>query len=108
MIKLLVGFLLNFPRICEYFFKVVEAYEKEAYSRSRDRNTDLIDEWLRSDKAPEEQDSPFSLETESPFVHRSRKGNNRRDSELCERLGTQQEEINKDFNTHTKTRTQQK
>ena len=84
MIKLLVGFLLNFPRICEYFFKVVEAYEKEAYSRSRDRNADLIDEWLRSDKAPEEQDSPFSLETESPFVHRSRKGNNRRDPKLRE------------------------
>ena len=28
MIKLLVGLLFNFPRICEYFFKIVEAYEK--------------------------------------------------------------------------------
>lgn len=84
MIKLLVSLLLNFPRICEYFFKVVEAYEKEAYSRSRERNADLIDEWLHNDESPEEQDSPFSLETESPFVHRTRKGNNRRDLEVRE------------------------
>ena len=81
MIKLLVSFLLNFPRICEYFFKVVEAYEKEAYNRSRNRNADLIDEWLYSDKT-EEQDSPFHLETESPFIHRPGKGNNRRDPEI--------------------------
>jgi len=85
MIKLLVGFLFNFPKICEYFFKIVEAYEKEAYSRSRNRNIDLIDEWLQDDsKPPEEQDSPFSLETESPFVHRSRKGNHSRDSKVRE------------------------
>ena len=83
MIKLLVGLLFNFPRICEYFFKIVEAYEKEAYSRSRNRNVDLIDEWLQDDsKPPEEQDSPFSLETESPFIHRPGKGNNRRDPEI--------------------------
>ena len=84
MIKLLVSLLLNFPRICEYFFKVVEAYEKEAYNRSRNRNADLIDEWLYSDKPPEEQDSPFSLETESPFVHRPRKGDYRRNPEIRE------------------------
>ena len=78
MIKLLVSLLLNFPRICEYFFKVVEAYEKEAYSRSRERNADLIDEWLHDDEATKEQDSPFYLETQSPFVHRPRKGDNRR------------------------------
>jgi len=78
MIKLLVSLLLNFPRICEYFFKVVEAYEKEAYSRSRERNADLIDEWLSDDEATKEQDSPFYLETQSPFVHRPRKGDNRR------------------------------
>lgn len=41
------------------FFKVVEAYEKEAYSRSRERNADLIDEWLHDDESPEEQDSHF-------------------------------------------------
>ena len=81
MIKLLVSFLLNFPRICEYFFKVVEAYEKEAYNRSRNRNADLIDEWLYSDKT-EEQDSPFHLEVESPFVHRTSKGNYSRDPEI--------------------------
>tara|TARA_R100001129_G_C5308417_1_gene244469 strand:+ start:1239 stop:1481 length:243 start_codon:yes stop_codon:yes gene_type:complete len=79
MIKLLVGFLFNFPRICEYFFKVVEAYEKEAYSRSRERNLDIIDDWLQDDEASGEQDSPFHLETESPFVHHPRKGDNRRD-----------------------------
>lgn len=85
MIKLLVGFLFNFPKICEYFFKIVEAYEKEAYSRSRNRNIDLIDEWLQDDsKPPEEQDSPFSLETESPFVHRSRKGNHSRNPKVRE------------------------
>tara|TARA_Y100001951_G_scaffold104243_1_gene115284 strand:- start:1575 stop:1829 length:255 start_codon:yes stop_codon:yes gene_type:complete len=82
MIKLLVGFLFNFPKICEYFFKIVEAYEKEAYSRSRNRNIDLIDDWLQDDTAASEQDSPFSLETESPFVQRSRKGNNRRDPKV--------------------------
>ena len=81
MIKLLVTFLINFPKICEYFFKVVEAYEREAIKRNRDRNIDLIDEWLR-DEDTTEQDSPFSLETESPFVHRTRKGNNRRDIEV--------------------------
>jgi len=84
MIKLLVSLLLNFPRICEYFFKVVEAYEKEAYNRSRDHNADLIDEWLQDDKPPEEQDSPFYLETESPFVHRPRKGDYRRNPEIRE------------------------
>lgn len=82
MIKLLVSFLLNFPKICEYFFKVVEAYEKEAYRRNREHNTDLIDEWLYNDKAPEEQDSPFYLETQSPFIHRTSKGDYRRDSEI--------------------------
>ena len=84
MIKLLVSFLLNFPKICEYFFKVVEAYEKEAYNRNRERNADLIDEWLYSDEAPEEQDSPFYLETQSPFVHRPRKGDHRRNPEVRE------------------------
>ena len=82
MIKLLVTLLINFPRICEYFFKVVEAYEEEAYKRSREHNTDLIDEWLYNDEPSEEQDSPFHLETESPFIHRPGKGNNRRDPEI--------------------------
>ena len=79
MIKLLVTFLINFPRVCEYFFKVVEAYEEEAYKRNREHNTDLIDEWLYNDETSEEQDSAFHLETESPFIHRPGKGNNRRD-----------------------------
>ena len=82
MIKLLVTFLINFPKICEYLFKVVEAYEREALNRNRERNVDLIDEWLQDTDT--EQDSPFSLETESPFVHRTRKGNNRRDPEVRE------------------------
>lgn len=84
MIKLLVTFLINFPRVCEYFFKVVEAYEEEAYKRNREHNTDLIDEWLYNDETSEEQDSPFHLETESPFIHRPGKGNNRRDPEIRE------------------------
>jgi len=82
MIKLLVTFLINFPKICEYLFKVVEAYEREALNRNRERNVDLIDEWLQDTDT--EQDSPFSLETESPFVHRTRKGNNRRDPQVRE------------------------
>ena len=82
MIKLLVSFLINFPKICEYLFKIVEAYEREALNRNRKRNIDLIDEWLQNE--PTEQDSPFSLETESPFVQRSRKGNNRRDPKIRE------------------------
>ena len=82
MIKLFVSLLLAFPRICEYMFKIVEAYEKEAYSRSRNRNADLIDKWLYNDETSEEQDSPFHLETESPFIHRPGKGNNRRDPEI--------------------------
>ena len=84
MIKLLVGLLFNFPKICEYFFKVVEAYEKEAYSRNRERNIDLIDEWLQDDRPPEEQDSPFYLETQSPFIQRSSKGNYSRNPEIRE------------------------
>ena len=59
MIKLFVSLLLAFPRICEYMFKIVEAYEKEAYSRSRERNLDLIDEWLQDDRPTSEQDSHF-------------------------------------------------
>jgi len=82
MIKLLVSFLINFPKICEYLFKVVEAYEREALNRNRERNVDLIDEWLQDTDT--EQDSPFYLETQSPFVHRTRKGNNRRDPEVRE------------------------
>ena len=84
MIKLLVGLLFNFPRICEYFFKIVEAYEKEAYSRSRNRNVDLIDEWLQDDTVTSEQDSPFYLETQSPFVHKTSKGNHSRNPEIRE------------------------
>jgi hypothetical protein len=33
---------------------------------------------LSDDEATKEQDSPFYLETQSPFVHRPRKGDNRR------------------------------
>ena len=85
MIKLFVSLLLAFPRICEYMFKIVEAYEKEAYSRSRERNLDLIDEWLQDDRPTSEQDSPFYLETQSPFIHRTSKGGYRRDPEIRER-----------------------
>jgi len=84
MIKLFVSLLLAFPKICEYIFKIVEAYEKEAYSRNRERNLDLIDEWLQDDKPSEEQDSPFYLETQSPFVHRTSKGDHSRDPEIHE------------------------
>ena len=84
MIKLFVSLLLAFPRICEYMFKIVEANEKEAYSRSRNRNVDLIDEWLQDDTVTSEQDSPFYLETQSPFVHKTSKGDYRRDPEIRE------------------------
>mgnify|MGYP001232645820 CR=1 FL=1 len=82
MIKLLVSFLINFPKICEYLFKVVEAYEREALNRNRERNVDLIDEWLQDTDT--EQDSPFYLETQSPFVHRSSKGDHSRDTKIHE------------------------
>ena len=81
MVKVLVSLLLSFPRICEYFFKIVEAYEKEAYRRNRERNIDLIDDWLQDDTDASEQDSPFYLETQSPFIHRTSKGNHSRDPE---------------------------
>lgn len=81
MVKVLVSLLLSFPRICEYFFKIVEAYEKEAYRRNRDRNIDLIDDWLQDDTATSEQDPSFYLETQSPFIHRTSKGDHRRDPE---------------------------
>ena len=84
MIKLFVSLLLAFPKICEYIFKIVEAYEKEAYKRNRERNIDLIDEWLQDDTATSEQDSPFYLETQSPFVHRTSKGDHSRDPEIHE------------------------
>tara|TARA_R100000700_G_scaffold36332_1_gene45605 strand:- start:228 stop:482 length:255 start_codon:yes stop_codon:yes gene_type:complete len=84
MVKVLVSLLLSFPRICEYFFKIVEAYEKEAYRRNRERNIDLIDDWLQDDTASSEQDSPFYLETQSPFIHRTSKGDYRRDSKIHE------------------------
>ena len=84
MIKLFVSLLLAFPKICEYIFKIVEAYEKEAYNRNRERNLDLIDEWLQDDKPSEEQDSPFYLETQSPFVHRVSKGDHSRDPKIHE------------------------
>ena len=84
MVKVLVSLLLSFPRICEYFFKIVEAYEKEAYRRNRERNIDLIDDWLQDDTDASEQDSPFYLETQSPFIHRTSKGDYRRDSKIHE------------------------
>lgn len=85
MIKLFVSLLLAFPKICEYTFKILAAYEKEVYRRNRERNIDLIDEWLQDDGSTEEQDSPFYLETQSPFIHSPRKGDNRRDPEIRER-----------------------
>ena len=84
MIKLFVSLLLAFPKICEYIFKIVEAYEKEAYKRNRERNIDLIDQWLQDDTASKEQDSPFYLETQSPFVHRTSKGDHSRNPEIHE------------------------
>lgn len=84
MIKLFVSLLINFPKIGAMFYKVVEAYEKEVYKRQRNVNDDLIDEWMFTPKpfTPSDKDPTFYLETESPFVHDERKGNNRRDSEV--------------------------
>ena len=86
IVKLLVSLLINFPKIGEMFYKVVEAYEKEVYKKQRNANDDLIDEWMFSPKsytAPD-KDPLLYLETESPFVHHPRKGDNRRDSEVRE------------------------
>ena len=86
MIKLLVSLLINFPKIGAMFYKIVEAYEKEVYKRQHNSNDDLIDEWVCTPKpyTPSDEDPLFYLETESPFVHDKRKGNNRRDTEVRE------------------------
>ena len=86
MIKLLVKLLINFPKIGELFYKVVEDYEREVYKRQYNVNDDLIDEWMFSSKpqSPSDKDPLLYLETESPFVHNERKGNNRRDSKVRE------------------------
>jgi hypothetical protein len=86
MIKLLVSLLINFPKIGELFYKIVEAHEKEVYKRQHNSNDDLIDEWMFTPKpyAPSDEDPLFYLETESPFVHNGGKGDNRRDTEVRE------------------------
>jgi hypothetical protein len=86
MIKILVKLLINFPKFGELFFKVVEAYEKEVYKRQHNANDDLIDEWMFTPKpfSSSDEDSLLYLETESPFVHNERKGDNRRDFEVRE------------------------
>ena len=81
MLKLLVSFLLNFPKICEYFFKVVEAYE-EAYNRNRERNADLIDEWLYNDEAPKSKTPILSRTKVHSFTAQER--NHRRNPEVRE------------------------
>ena len=86
MIKLLVKLLINFPKIGELFYKVVEAYEREVYKRQHNINDDLIDEWMFSPKSESSSDKDplLYLETESPFVHNEGKGDNRRDTEVRE------------------------
>lgn len=86
MIKLFVSLLINFPKIGELFYKIVEAYEKEVYKKQHDSNDDLIDEWMFTPKpfTPSDKDPLFYLETESPFVHDNGKDNYRRDSEVRE------------------------
>lgn len=86
MIKLIVKLLINFPKIGELFYKVVEAYEREVYKKQYNVNDDLIDEWLFSPKpqSSSDKDPLFYLETESPFVHNEGKGNNRRDTKVRE------------------------
>ena len=86
MIKLIVKLLINFPKIGELFYKVVEAYEREVYKRQHNINDDLIDEWMFSpeSESSSDQDPLLYLETESPFVHDNGKDNYRRDSEVRE------------------------
>lgn len=86
IVKLLVSLLINFPKIGEMFYKIVEAYEREVGKEQHSDNDDLIDEWMFSPKpyTAADKDPLLYLETESPFVHNERKGNNRRDTEVRE------------------------
>ena len=86
MIKLLVSLLINFPKIGELFYKIVEAYEREVYKRQHDSNDDLIDEWVFAPKpqSSSDKDPLFYLETESPLIRHSGEGDNRRDTEVRE------------------------
>lgn len=87
MIKLIVGLLINFPKIGKIFLKIIRAYEKEVYKRQHNSNDDLIDDWVFNPKpfSPLDKDPLFYLETESPLIRHAGEDNDRRDTEVRER-----------------------
>ena len=66
MIKLVVSLLIAFPKIANVLFTVKNSYVKEVTNRRYNRNSKLIDEWLRDSK--EESNSRVRTGTEQPRI----------------------------------------
>jgi len=66
MIKLVVNLLIAFPKIANVLFTIQNSYVKEVKNRRYNRNSKLIDEWLRDSK--EESDSRVHTGTEQPRI----------------------------------------
>ena len=66
MIKLVVSLLIAFPKIANVLFTIQNSYVKEVKNRRYNRNSKLIDEWLRDSK--EESDSRVYTGTEQPRI----------------------------------------
>jgi len=66
MIKLVVSLLIAFPKIANVLFTIQSSYVKEVKNRRYNRNSKLIDEWLRDSK--EESDSRVYTGTEQPRI----------------------------------------
>ncbi len=49
MVKLIVSFLLQFPKMADLFFKVRDEYVKSVKERRRDSNDERINRWVRDD-----------------------------------------------------------
>ena len=50
MVKLIVSFLIQFPKMADLFFKIRDEYAKEIKNRRRERNYKLINRWVHDDK----------------------------------------------------------
>ena len=50
MIKLVVSLLIAFPKIASVLFTIQTSYVKEIKTRRYNRNSELINEWVRDRK----------------------------------------------------------
>tara|TARA_R110000782_G_C14493998_1_gene377704 strand:- start:254 stop:454 length:201 start_codon:yes stop_codon:yes gene_type:complete len=66
MIKLVVSLLIAFPKIANVLFTIQNLYVKEVKNRRYNRNSKLIDEWVRDCK--EESGSRVPTGTEQPRI----------------------------------------